>query len=84
MIQVTRLDGTPFYVNAEFIQHVESRPDTHIVLVSGHSFIVKEPDAEVVERVFRYRRRIAAPGGAQAYLRLVDADEDTRRAGDRG
>ena len=34
MIQVTRLDGSEFYVNAEFIITVESTPDTHIVMVT--------------------------------------------------
>lgn len=83
MIQVTRLDGTEFFINAEFVQQVESRPDTHIVLVNGHSFIVTEPDHEVVDRIFKYRRRVSA-GGAQAYLRVVDADAEQQRLQDRG
>ncbi len=56
MILVTRLDGSRFYVNAELIQSVESRPDTHIVLVNGHSYIVRERDHEVVEEILAYRR----------------------------
>ena len=51
MIRVTRLDGTELYLNAEFIQSVESTPDTHVVLMNGHSYIVKEPDVEIVDRV---------------------------------
>ena len=38
MILVTRLDNSQFYVNAEFIQSVESRPDTNITLINGHSY----------------------------------------------
>ncbi len=58
MIRVTRLDGTEFYVNAEFIQSVQSSPDTHIVLINDKSFVVKEPDREVVARIIEYRRTI--------------------------
>lgn len=73
MIQVTRLDGSAFYVNADFIQSVESRPDTHIVLINGHSYIVREPEQQVVERVIAYRRAVHdTPRGAEPYLRLVD------------
>lgn len=73
MIQVTRLDGSAFYLNADFIQSVESKPDTHVVLVNGHSFVVREPDIEVVDRVIAYRRTVQAqPRGAEPYLRLLD------------
>ena len=74
MILVTRLDGSRFYVNAELIQSVESRPDTHIVLVNGHSFVVREPDLEVVERILAYRRGVYGGGsgsGPQSHLRMV-------------
>ena len=63
MIRVTRLDGTEFYVNAEFIQTVQSSPDTHIVLINDKSFVVREPDREVVARIVEYRRAIASGGG---------------------
>ena len=59
MIRVTRLDGSVFYLNAEYIQTVESTPDTHIVLVTGISYVVQEKDFEIVEQVMAYRR--AAP-----------------------
>ena len=56
MILVTRLDGSQFYVNAELIQSVEGRPDTHITLVNGHSYIVREPAAAVIADIMAYRR----------------------------
>ncbi len=62
MIRVTRLDGSELYINAEFIQSVESSPDTHIVLVNGHSYVVTEPDTDVVEQVLKYRRDVYGPG----------------------
>jgi flagellar protein FlbD len=71
MIRVTRLDQSEFYLNAEFIQSVESTPDTHIVLANGHSYVVKESDHEVVDRILRYRRSVYG-GGAAPYLRVVE------------
>lgn len=74
MILVTRLDNSQFYVNAEFIQSVESRPDTHIVLINGHSYIVRERDSEIAKRILDYRR--AAYGkstGPEAMLHVVQA-----------
>ena len=61
MIVVTRFDRSEFVLNAEFIQSVESTPDTHIVLFNGHSYVVRESRDEVVQRVLDYRK--AAYGG---------------------
>lgn len=74
MIRVTRLDQSEFYLNAEFIQSVESTPDTHIVLLNGHSYVVKESDHEVVDRILRYRRSVYGAGGpgAAPYLHVVE------------
>ncbi len=73
MIRVTRLDKSEFYLNAEFIQSVESTPDTHIVLFSGASYVVTEPDHEVVERIMEYRRAAYSGGGPAPNLRLVES-----------
>jgi flagellar protein FlbD len=72
VIPVTRLDGSVLYLNAEFIQSVESTPDTHIVLMNGQSYVVTEPDVEIVERIVGYRRSVysGGPEGAAA-LRMV-------------
>ncbi len=69
MIVVTRLDHSEFVLNAEFIQTVESKPDTHIVLFNGHSFVVVEDRDEVVRRVIEYRR--SAYGGVPRALQIV-------------
>ena len=61
MIRVTRLDGSELYLNAEFIQSVESTPDSHIVLFNGQSYVVTETDAEIVERIMSYRREAYGP-----------------------
>jgi flagellar protein FlbD len=73
MIRMTRLDGTQFYVNAEFIQSVESTPDTHVVLLNGHSYVVRESDQEIVERILDYHRGTVRSG--RPPLELLGAEE---------
>ena len=75
MIRMTRLDGTHFYVNAEFIQSVESTPDTHVVLLNGHSYVVRERDEEIVELIVDYRRN--TQGSGRALLHLIVNDDET-------
>ncbi len=65
MIHVTRLDGSEFYVNAEFIQSVESNPDTHIVMVNGQSYVVTEADRDIVDQILADRRSTSGGAGAR-------------------
>ena len=58
MISLTRLNGSPFVVNAEMIRTIEERPDTTIVLINGESFIVKESKDEVVAKAIEYGRMV--------------------------
>ena len=81
MIVVTRFDRSEFVLNAEFIQSVESTPDTHIVLFNGHSYVVREDRDEIVQRVLEYRRS-AYGGSSRPMLTLVresDQDPDRKR-----
>ncbi|HJM89223.1 MAG TPA: flagellar FlbD family protein [Dehalococcoidia bacterium] len=80
MIKLTRLDGSELYVNAEFIQSVESTPDTHIILLNGHSYVVTEGDDDVVERIIEYRRAAALPAAPGPGARYA-ADGSTGGAG---
>ena len=56
MIQLTRLDGEEFILNAELIKYVESRPDTFVTLTNGERLVVRETMADVVERTLRYQQ----------------------------
>ncbi len=58
MIRLTRLNGGPFYLNPELIEHLETTPDTLITLTNGHQFMVREPVDEVIRLVFDYRRGV--------------------------
>ncbi|MCZ6682956.1 MAG: flagellar FlbD family protein [Planctomycetota bacterium] len=60
MISVTRLNGSPFIMNAELIKTIESTPDTMITLISGEHVVVKEAMDEVVRRAVTYCRSIRA------------------------
>ncbi|MGM7720377.1 flagellar FlbD family protein [uncultured Metabacillus sp.] len=58
MIQLTRLNGKPFSLNALYIEVIESFPDTTITLTNGHKYVVKEPEQEVCMRIASFYRDI--------------------------
>ena len=58
MIQLTRINGRPFVLNAEQIKTVESTPDTMITLIRGDQIVVKESMDEVVRRAVDYTRTV--------------------------
>ncbi len=58
MIELTKLNGERFVVNAEQIESIEAQPDTSLVLASGRRFVVRETPLDVVEKTVAYKRRI--------------------------
>ena len=58
MIQLHRLNGKPFVLNAELIRTVESNPDTTITLTTGDHVIVRETMDEVVRKSIDYGRAL--------------------------
>lgn len=56
MIQLTRLGGEPFLLNADLIKYVESRPDTFVSLTTGDRLVVAEPIEEVLRRALEYHQ----------------------------
>lgn len=60
MVEVTRLDGTTYYVNPHHIEYVESNPDTTLVMLSGKRLVVREAYETLLERIVAYRRLIGA------------------------
>ncbi|MNH77535.1 Flagellar protein (FlbD) [compost metagenome] len=58
MIAVTRLNGSPMWLNALLIETVEETPDTYVTLVTGKRFIVLEKSAEIVMLVKQYYTEI--------------------------
>ena len=58
MINLTKLNGDPFVLNAELIKTVEETPDTVITTTTGHKFIVQEKADEVVKKTVEYKKSI--------------------------
>ncbi|MGM7635835.1 flagellar FlbD family protein [Bacillaceae bacterium SAS-127] len=58
MINVTRLNGKSFLLNAIYIEMVESFPDTTITLSNGKKFLVRESEEEVRKRMEEFYRRV--------------------------
>jgi len=57
LIEVTRLRGSKFVINADLIETIEATPDTAITLVNGHRYVVEEPVGQVVGLVVSYYKR---------------------------
>jgi flagellar protein FlbD len=68
MIEVTRLNGTKLFLNADMVEYVESTPDTIITTSSGKHYVVREDVLTVVERIIGYQRRIH-------YISVADVSE---------
>ena len=58
MIQLTRLNGHVFTLNAEMIQEIEATPDTIVTLTNGQKIMVREPVDEIRRAVVAYKREI--------------------------
>ncbi|WP_078434343.1 flagellar FlbD family protein [Metabacillus halosaccharovorans] len=58
MIQLTRLNGKSFTLNALYIEVIESFPDTTITLTNGHKYVVREPQHEVTMKISSFYRDI--------------------------
>ncbi|PAV30008.1 flagellar protein FlbD [Virgibacillus profundi] len=58
MIQLTRLNGDPFNLNAIMIEQIQSLPDTTITLTNGKKLIVKDAEIEVVHKITAYYQEI--------------------------
>ena len=77
MIELTRLNGNPLFVNCDLIKWAESAPDTMLTLVNGEKVLVRESCAEVADRIVQQRARLLAevvkrvPGGGTLLHQLL-------------
>lgn len=58
MIEVTRLNGSIFFINPDLIVTVEATPDSVITLTTGEKFLVKETPQEIIDRFVALKRRM--------------------------
>lgn len=61
MISVVRLDGKSMMLNADWIQSVESTPDTLITLTNGAKIIVQDSLDQVIRAFKAYKREVVDP-----------------------
>lgn len=57
MIKVTRINKTQFIINADWIETVESTPDTVITLTNGKKYVVTEKIEDIINRVIEYKQK---------------------------
>ncbi|MEX2263689.1 MAG: flagellar FlbD family protein [Bryobacteraceae bacterium] len=58
MVKLTRLNGAPFVLNADLIEHMEVTPDTIITLTTGQKLVVLESADDVIALVIAFRQSI--------------------------
>lgn len=56
MIKLTHLDGREFLLNEDYIETIETAPDTVITMHTGQRIIVAEEADEIAVRIRAYRR----------------------------
>ncbi len=89
MIELTRLNGQPFAINADLIERIDVTPDTVITLVDGAKYLVAEGLDDVIERIRVFRASVVAkantaleaPPSASALraLRVVGHHDDDQK-----
>jgi flagellar protein FlbD len=58
MIPLTRLNGSPIYLNPDLIKYAEASPDTMLTLVHGEKILVRESCDELLQRMTEYRIQV--------------------------
>lgn len=60
MIEVSRLNGSIYFLNPDMILTLEATPDTVITLTSGEKLMVRESPSELIDRFVAFKRRIVS------------------------
>ena len=58
MIDVTKMNGLEFTINADLIEIIEEVPETMITLTTGKKIMVKESRLQIKNLVKRYKREV--------------------------
>lgn len=62
MIELEKLNGETFLLNALMIEQVQSHPDTTITLHNGKKLVVKTSEEEVYKKIISYYQQIGLVG----------------------
>jgi len=77
MIELTKLNGCKFFLNAEIIETVECVPYTMIAVFTGKKFIVKESSDEVIQKIIQYKQKAYSITASMA--KYVEMEEGKKR-----
>ncbi len=61
MIELTRFNGTRFFLNITHIETVEATPDTVITLINGKKYIVRDPADKVAAQISAFYQKANIP-----------------------
>lgn len=61
MINVTRINGKTFVLNADLIETMEETPDTIITLTNGNKYVVIESIEKIILMIVEFRRSYYYP-----------------------
>lgn len=56
MIPITYMGNQPRLLNPDLIEYIEAVPETMLVMVTGHRYMVAESPDTIVERIVEFRR----------------------------
>jgi len=59
MIRLTRINGSEFYLNPQMIELIEEGPETHLTLLNGNRYLVKERVSVIIERMVAMQAKVA-------------------------
>lgn len=62
MLEVTRLNGSVYFINPDMMMFVEATPDTVITLTSGDKLLVKETPEQLREQFIALKQKIFSGG----------------------
>ncbi len=58
MITVTKLNDKAVFINSDYIECMESTPDTTITMTTGRKIIVKESVDDIIDAIINYKKSI--------------------------
>lgn len=58
MIVVTKLNDKQLYINNDYIECIESTPDTTITMTTGRKIIAKESIDDIIDKIVEYKKNI--------------------------
>lgn len=74
MINLQKLKGQDFILNADLIESVEANPDTQIKLYTGNYYYVKNSVEDVVKKAVDYRKNC---GGTLRVVNKKSEEEES-------